>query len=522
MAVYLGFDSSTQSLTATAIDVTAETRRVLFEHILQYDDAFPAYGTTNGVWVGGDRRVVTSSPIMWAEALDAMLETIAREHPDIVRTVHAVAVAAQQHGSVYVYGTATPTFEALDPRRPLAGQLEGIFAREEAPVWMDSSTTSQCRALTDELGGEEAVIRLTGSRAHERFTGPQIRKFAETHPERYQRTDRIHLVSSYLTTLLAGRHAPIDSCDGAGMNLMDIRGRAWAPAALRVTAPALEKRLPPIVVPWTVVGPLAPYWRHRHGFPSARVIVGTGDNPSSLIGVGIVEEGQVAISLGTSDTVFGLMRDAAVDLSGTAHTFGSPTGKYMSLVCFRNGSLVREHVRDDHGLDWPGFSDALRNTPPGNDGALMLPWLDPEITPPVSSPGLRRRGFDRSDLAKNVRAVIEGQMMAMALHSRWTETRVERIHATGGAARNAEILQVVADVFGATVHRIGPSSSAALGAALRAFHADARAAGKPVPWSEIVSGFANPTDSVIHPNPRHHERYRELMRVYEDFERSER
>jgi xylulokinase len=515
MAVYLGFDSSTQGLTAIAIEVASDRRRVLFERVLRYDDALPSYGTTNGVWVHDDPRLVTSSPLMWTEALDRMMEGIATEYTDLLSDIRAISGAAQQHGSVYLNASAGTVLATLDHRRPLVGQLEGTLARADAPVWMDSSTGSQCRAITDALGGDEAIIRLTGSRAHERFTGPQIRKFAEEHPDGYARTDRIHLVSSYLASLLAGSHAPIDPGDGAGMNLMDITRREWSPDALHATAPSLGAKLPPIVVPWTVVGPLATYWQQRYGFPSAHVVVWTGDNPSSLIGVGIVEEGQVAVSLGTSDTVFGVMHDAAIDLSGTAHTFGSPTGKYMSLVCFRNGSLVREHVRDDYGLDWSGFSRILQDTTPGNHGVVMLPWLDPEITPPVATPGLRRFGLERDDVQANVRAIVEGQMMAMALHSRWTQTRVDRIHATGGAARNTEILQVMADVFGASVQRVGAGSSAALGAALRAFHADARRTGHPLAWTDIVSGFVSPTGAVLEPDRDHHERYTGLMGVYE-------
>ena len=66
-------------------------------------------------------------------------------------------------------------------------------------------------------------------------------------------------------------------------------------------------RLPGIVMPWSSVGTLAPYWQVRFGFPAASVIAWTGDNPSTLIGAGLVEEGRIAISLGTSDTVFGPM-----------------------------------------------------------------------------------------------------------------------------------------------------------------------------------------------------------------------
>ena len=62
--------------------------------------------------------------------------------------------------------------------------------------------------------------------------------------------------------------------------------------------------------------------------------------------------------------------------------------------------------------------------------------------------------------------------MALALHSRWMGVKVTTIHATGGAAANRDILQVMADVFGADVYQFEVGNSACLGAALRAFQAD--------------------------------------------------
>ncbi|MFH7813362.1 hypothetical protein ACH0C8_15735, partial [Acetobacter lovaniensis] len=89
----------------------------------------------------------------------------------------------------------------------------------------------------------------------------------------------------------------------------------------------------------TVIGTLSPYWQTRYGLPPAKVVTWSGDNPCSLVGVGLVREGRLAISLGTSDTVFGLMREPRVDATGTGHVFGAPTGDYMGLTCFKNGSL---------------------------------------------------------------------------------------------------------------------------------------------------------------------------------------
>ncbi len=263
------------------------------------------------------------------------------------------------------------------------------------------------------------------------------------------------------------------------MNLMDIAAGDWAPAALDATAPGLHPKLPPVVDCDTVVGRLARCWTERYRFPQADVVAWTGDNPSSLIGLGVTEPGATAISLGTSDTLFSLMPALAFDPSGAAHVFGAPTGGYMSLVCFRNGSLARERVRDAYGLDWNAFSAALRATPPGNDGRIMLPWFEPEITPPVLEPGVHRAGgLDPDNAAANVRAVVEAQMLAMASHSAWAVPRVTRIDVTGGAARNTDILQVMADVFDAPVHCIEVTNAACLGAALRAFHASARKRGR--------------------------------------------
>lgn len=516
MAIYLGLDSSTQSLSAIAIEVTDASRRVRFERSIAFDTGFPDYGTRHGVLPSPDPLVAASSPLMWAEALDRMMGLVATEGGFDPADVSAIAGSAQQHGSVYLNASALPTLVALDPARPLAHQIAGIFSRRESPIWMDSSTASQCQAITRALGGEEAVGTLTGSRAFERFTGPQIRKFFETAPDAYARTARIHLISSFLASLLVCGEAPTEPGDASGMNLMDLARHRWADAALDATAPDLAARLPSVVEPWTVVGPLARYWTERYGFAPAPVVVWSGDNPSSLVGVGIVDEERAAISLGTSDTRFGLMRGYRTDPAGTGHVFGAPTGDYMSLQCFRNGSLARERVRDRFGLDWRGFSRALETTPPANGGAIMLPWFEPEITPPVAVPGARHYGMPPDSGAVHVRAIIEAQMMAMARHASWMGTRPRVIVATGGASGNREILQVMADVHQAEVWRLPLGNSACLGAALRACHADRRRTRRPISWTEVVAGFAGAEAADrIRPRSDLEPRYRALADVHE-------
>jgi xylulokinase len=513
MPLYLGFDASTQSLTALVIEIEGAVRRVVYDEALSYDEELPHYGTRHGVLPDPDPAVGVSSPLMWAEALDRLMARLSTSGLDLSR-IDAISGSGQQHGSVYLSSAGEAVLARLDPARPLVDQLQGALSRQISPIWMDVTTAQECAEITAAVGGEATLASHTGSRAFERFTGPQIRRFAKRAPDGYDKTSRIHLVSSFMASLLAGASAPLEPGDASGMNLMDLRTSEWWTPALNATAPDLGAKLPAIVAPWSQIGTLAPYWHRRYGFPPAAVIAWTGDNPSSLVGTGLVVEGRLAISLGTSDTVFAPMATPDVDASGTGHVFGAPTGAFMGLTVFQNGSLAREQVRERLGFSWPEFSRALAELPPGIGGGVMLPWFSPEITPAVSTPGVRRYGPPPTG-ASDVRAIVEAQMLSMALHSRWMARRVDTIHATGGAATNRDILQVMADVFGADVYQLQVDNSAALGAAVRAAHARMQERDPSTSWSDVVAGLAQPdAGSRIASRPDRHAFYREMLEVY--------
>lgn len=516
MPLYLGIDCSTQGITAIVIEIDNDVRRIVFQSSLNFDRDFPEYGTVGGVKHGDADGEVFASPLMWADGLDRIMARLARAAEIDFDNLRAVSGSAQQHGSVYLNARAAADWASLDPSKPLAPQIARGLSRDRSPVWMDSTTGAQCREIEAALGGADATSALTGSTASERFTGPQIRRFFQREPNAYASTRRIHLVSSFLASLLSGQDAPVDPGDASGMNLMDLAQNRWSREALDATAPELGDRLPAISPSWEIAGRLSSYWQRRYSLPAINVVPWTGDNPSSLIGTGIIHAGLLAVSLGTSDTAFTCTPERA---AGTSHVFRTPSGDFMNLVCFRNGSLTREWVRFEYRLDWDNVAEILEDGP-GNDGWLMLPWLEPEITPRVDRAGVRRFGFDRYDIARNVRGVIEGQLMAMANHAaRISSAPFDRIVATGGAAVNRAILQVMANVFGVDVYRLDVENSAALGAALRAYHADRLASGEPVSWKTVVSGFTDPKPGHrVSPNPRLVAMYAELRRDYASLE----
>ena len=512
--LFLGLDSSTQSLSAVVIDLDA--RKVVYEKSLNFDKALPHYKTQNGVLPNRNPLVKHSSPLMWAEALDLLFAQMKRDGVALGKIL-AVSGSGQQHGSVYFNERITAALENLDSQKSLVENLKGVFARKTSPIWMDSSTAIECAEIRKKLGGIKYTASRTGSDTFERFTGPQIRKFFKTEPDNYKKTSSIALVSSFLASLLAGKIAPIDFGDGAGMNLMDIRKKVWDMEALKATAPSLKLKLPPLAPSGWVLGKVSNYFVGKFGLnPEALATIWTGDNPASVIGLGLIKPGQVAVSLGTSDTFFGTMQKCQTDENGEGHVFGSPTGGYMTLICFKNGSLAREKIRELYGIkNWDEFGKLVASTLPGTDGGILLPWFEAELVPRVNKPGIHRFDLDEENAAANCRAIFEAQMLSMRLHSQWMNVSPEKIFATGGASNDSALLQVMADVMNCRVERIEVSKSAALGAALQAAHGWLAASNKNPKWEKLTAGFAAPIPgSEIRPDKKAAKIYDKLIEKY--------
>ena len=517
MDYFLGLDCSTQSFSGILIDF--QEKQTIFSHSINFDVSLPQYGTQHGVYTSNESKVVHSDPLMWVEALELLFATFLQEDLPLDE-IKLISGSAQQHGTVYLNKSFEPTLKNLNKEKTLVSQIAGIFSRETSPVWMDSSTTKECGEIRSQLGGLKSTIQITGSNTFERFSGPQIRKFYKDSYEDYAQTSVIHLVSSFLSSILLGKSAPIDHSDGAGMNLMNIRTKEWDDRALDSTAPDLKKKLPPLTSPLSIIGKIAPFFVDRYGFSSETLLIPwSGDNPSSLIGVGLTRKGKAAISLGTSDTYFTYLKDLFVDLSGEGHVFGAPTGDYMGLICYKNGSLAREKIKDSFNLNWTSFSNILAKTPPGNFGKIMLPYFFPEIVPLVSMPKVHRFGFNDKDLEGNVRGVIEAQFLSMKIHSEWIQEPPEEIYATGGASTNLEILKIAANIFNTKIRQFDVTNSAALGAALRSAKSYYNSKKQKYDWTELVEAFLKIEESIIiNPDKKYEVLYEDMLTIYQKYE----
>ncbi|KAG9159282.1 hypothetical protein Leryth_024706 [Lithospermum erythrorhizon] len=255
----------------------------------------------------------------------------------------------------------------------------------------------------------------------------------------------------------------------------------------RIGAPGLEEKIGDLAPAHSVAGVLAQYYLDRYHFnKDCLVIHWSGDNPNSLAGLTLNTPGDLAISLGTSDTVFGITTDHEPCLEG--HVFPNPVDSkgYMVMLCYKNGSLTREEIRNHYASkSWDVFNKFLEQTSPLNGGQLGFYYMDPEILPPLPAgyhkyvidnfngvDTLKERQVPEFDPPSEVRAIVEGQLLSMRGHAErfGMPSPPRRIIATGGASANNSILKVVASIFGCDVYTVEQPDSASLGAALRAAH----------------------------------------------------
>jgi len=242
---------------------------IIASETLHFDSQLPHYKTKDGVYRDpSENGRIVSPTLMWVEALDILLEKL-KSKLDFSKVV-AISGSGQQHGSVYWKKGSSAMLASLDPSKRLLSQLENAFFAKKSLIWMDSSTTSQCREIEKVVGGALELSKLTGSRAYERYMGPQIRKLYKTKQDIYNETERISFVSSFMACFSVGEYASIDETDATRINLMDIREREHTR-----------------ILPGKILEPVAPFAASAITVFVARITLVCGETPSSLLCISV-------------------------------------------------------------------------------------------------------------------------------------------------------------------------------------------------------------------------------------------
>jgi xylulokinase len=478
MRVAIGVDVGTTGTRAVAVD---ERGGVVAAQTSEYPLLTPR------------PRWTEQDPAEWwratREVLAAASHASRAEHHEVV----GIGLTGQMHGSVFLDSTG----EVIRP----------------ALLWNDQRTGPQCEEITRRVGAER-IVEITGNPALTGFQAPKVLWLRDEEPANFDRVATVLLPKDYARLRLTGESAT-DASDAAGTLFLDLRKRDWSHEVLRALDVPAEW-LPPVFESPDVTGAVESEIADELGLPDGiPVAAGGGDNAAAAIGTAVTREGFMSSSIGTSGVLFAHAEECAVDPSGRIHAFAhSVPGRYCLLAVTLSAGGSLRWWRDLTGLGYEELVAEAEDVPPGSEGLVFLPYLTGERTPHLDP---RATGGFIGLTARHTRGHMTRALMEGVLFSlrdgleimRDLDVRPMRIRAIGGGASSELWLQLQADVYCATVHRLAIEEGAAYGAALLGHVA----AGTFADVDEATS-VVRTLDEVTEPDPTRVAVYEDLYAVY--------
>ncbi len=416
----------------------------------------------------------------------------------------------------------------------LTGQMHGLVLLDAAGqvlrpciMWNDQRTAEQCAAITQSVGAAR-ILQLTGNPVLPGFTAPKIVWVREHEPQVWGRIAHVLLPKDYIRYRLTGALLG-EVSDASGTALFDVGRRQWSEEMLAAVG------IPRAWLPEVTESPepgatISPEAAERTGLRAGTPVVGGGgDQAAQAVGCGIVREGLVSATLGTSGVVFAASDAYRVEPAGRLHAFcHAVPGMWhlMGVMLSAAGSFrwyrdtlgeaevadARKRGRSAYEL----LTEQAAGVAAGCEGLLFLPYLSGERTP---HPDPHARGAFvgltlRHTKAHLTRAVLEGVSYGMGDSlslMRDLGVAIRQVRASGGGARSRLWRQVLADVFRTPIATLNVTQGAALGAALLAgvgvgVFADVPAAAEQV--VRVVEELPPGPDADVY--ARYYPRYRAL------------
>lgn len=391
-------------------------------------------------------------------------------------SVVALGVSGQQHGFV-----------------PLDADGKPVHV---VKLWCDTSTAGECAELTAAAGGDAALLAETGLLMLPGYTAPKILWLKKHRPDAFKKLRHVLLPHDYLNFLLTGDYA-MEYGDASGTALLDVRKRRWSSKICALVDPALESYLPRLIGPDEPAGRVSAQAAAKYGIPEgALVSSGGGDNMMGAIGTGTVRDGFLAMSLGTSGTLYGYSDQPVVDPAGNLAAFCSSTGGWLPLLCTMNCTVASEQFRALLGLDVKAFDAAAAEAPIGAEGLVVLPFFNGERIPNLpngraSLNGATASNFTRANVA---RAALESAIFGMRIgldSFKALGFKAREIRLIGGGAKSPLWRSIAANVTGLPIKVPAGDEAAAMGGAIQALWCMERAAGLKTTIGELCEAHVS-------------------------------
>ena len=301
-------------------------------------------------------------PYSWIKATELCLEELKKQKFKEFTNTISIGISGHMHGATIL-------------------DKEGEVIRP-CILWNDTRSFKECEEFENQ---NYDVRKISGNIAMPGFTGPKINWIKKNEPENFKKIDKVLLPKDYLRFCLTGEFFS-EMSDASGTLWLNIKDRQWSNKLL--SASFLEEdHMPKLVEGNQQAGIIIKSLKNKFKFNNDVIVVGgAGDNAASAIGLGVTEERQSFISLGTSGVFFTPTSSFLSNTKDAVHSFcHCLPGKWhlmsvmlsasncLDWICTITGNNINEALKNAE--EFSSNSKKIINAP------YFLPYMSGERTP---------------------------------------------------------------------------------------------------------------------------------------------
>lgn len=445
------------------IDIgTTSTKAVLFtgkgDTVFRYAVGYPLYAPTQGAAEQDPEEIFSA----------------------VMATVRKVMTVSQIEPTQLIglsFSAAMHSLIAVDVQGKLLSQ---------SITWADNRSAKWAKKIKREQHGHEIYLR-TGTPIHPMSPFVKLIWLRNEHPEIFEQAAKFISIKEYVFYRFFQQYI-VDYSIASATGLLHLKTLDWDSEALEM-AGITTAQLSQLVPTTHIVQPMQANLAQSMGIlADTPTVIGANDGVLSNLGVGAIQPGMLAVTVGTSGAVRAMVDRPITDPQERLFCYALSENHWVVGGAVNNGGIALRWVRDQLtdtevraaqrlGKDPYDLITMLAETvPPGAAGLIFHPYLMGERSP-IWDANARGSFFGLSlnhSKAHLVRAVLEGIVFNLCLVLQALEEfigKAERIQATGGFARSPVWRQMMADIFNQDVIVPEQYESSCLGAAVLGLYA---------------------------------------------------
>ncbi|MDG5786712.1 gluconokinase [Evansella sp. AB-P1] len=484
----IGLDIGTTSAKSVLFNKRGD---VFSEYEVSYPLIFPKKG-----WVEQDPYVIEKA------AIKAVRQSIERSNIN-KHEIISVGISSAMHSLICVD--------------------ENGEALTHSITWADGRGVDQANRLRDSDLGKE-LYKKTGTPSHPMTPLVKLMWMKEGNFNPYRKAAKYISIKEFLLFHWFNEWV-VDYSVASATGLFNCKNLIWEPSAL-VFAGITEDQLSHPVPPTYVLEGLKKEIADEMGIPLIPFTIGASDGPLANIGIGAIEHGNTAITIGTSGAIRQLVSSPKIDSKEEIFCYAVTKDLYVIGGPTNNGGIIFDWLKDvfvdkseiqtaqNIGRNpYDLLIDTAKKAEPGSDGLIFHPYLNGERAPFWNN--TVRGGYVDLTLKHKkeqlIRAALEGVMFNLYYIYQAVERTAGSSHslyASGGFSRSSFLVQLLADVFGQEVYIPKNHQSSAWGAA----------------WFSLLSlGYVTdlnsikesiPMDDPVSPSRENHRIYKEAFKRF--------